>query len=124
MSQYPPPGSPAAAVAPASLLARAERLIEHRRLRDRVFADNGDLFGDPGFDILLWVFVEGLRNQSTTVAEISLAANVRSGTALRWVAVLAERGLIERQPSHDNLGHVSCSATGRERLTEYLQQAG
>ena len=120
MSQYAAPGSAAA----ASLLAKAERLIEHRRLRDRVFADNADLFGDPGLDILIWIFAEDLRDQLTTVAEISLATSVRSGTALRWVSVLAERGLIERQPSHDGLGHVSCSAIGRERLIEYLQQAG
>lgn len=53
------------------------------------------LFANPGLDILLFLFAEGLDGATVTTNACCAAAGVPRTTALRWIKLLQERGLID-----------------------------
>jgi hypothetical protein len=74
------------------LLIRA--VVRARRLRDEHFPD--DLFADPAWDILLDLMAARLERKQVTVSSLCIAAAVPPTTALRWISVLTERGMVVR----------------------------
>jgi len=61
-----------------------------------------DAFGidlaNPGWSLLLELFRCYLEKRPVRLARLTENARVATTTALRWLDVLAERGLVERQP--------------------------
>lgn len=53
------------------------------------------LFANPGLDILLFLFAEGVDGRTVTTNACCAAAGVPRTTALRWVKLLQDRGLID-----------------------------
>ena len=78
--------------------AKAALLYKARRRRAEHFAIVGDLFGEPVWDLLLDLFIAHERGQKVSVSSASAAACVPTTTALRTIAKLIERGLIEDRP--------------------------
>ena len=76
--------------------ARARAVYRARRQRDAAFGDNMDLFGEPAWDIMLDLLVAEADGRQISITSASVAANVPPTTALRMIAILEERGLIER----------------------------
>lgn len=74
----------------------AQSMYEARELRSNYFDD--DLFGEPAWDILTDLFVHMDRGRQVSVTSACIASRVPPTTALRWVGVLMDRGLIERVP--------------------------
>lgn len=72
-------------------LARAFT-ASRRRLTTHLDAS---LFANPGLDIMLFLFAEGQGGRAVTTNACCAAAGVPSTTALRWVKLLQERGLID-----------------------------
>jgi len=87
-------------------------MLRARRLRDEHFP--GDLFADPAWDILLDLMAARLERKQVTVSSLCVAAAVPPTTALRWIGVLAERGLLVR----------AADATDRRRAFVELSDAG
>jgi len=56
------------------------------------------LFGEPGWDILLDLYVATVQDRKISVSSACIGAAVPSTTALRWLNLLSERGMIERYP--------------------------
>lgn len=81
---------------PPSLSARALALYKARRARTAVFSGHGDLFGEPAWDILLDLFIAREAGRQVYVSSACIAADVPATTALRWLAILQQRGLVER----------------------------
>ena len=79
---------------PASLRL-ATTLYGLRRRRDAV-ADRKGLFGEPGWDILLDLFIAEQRRSEIQVSSVCIDASVPSTTILRWIARLEREGLIYR----------------------------
>jgi hypothetical protein len=67
-------------------------------VRRRIFEHDDSLFADPGWDILLDLYVERVERRSVTVSSACIAANVPTTTGLRWLERLHRRGLITRTP--------------------------
>lgn len=76
------------------VLAKVVETYKARRRRKRYLA--ADLFGEPGWDLLLDLFAARLQNRSISVSSACIAADVPSTTGLRWLGVLEQSGLIER----------------------------
>ncbi len=57
-----------------------------------------DLLGEPAWDILLDLAISYLDGQRIQTTAVGLNAGLPPTTALRWVAQLAERGLVRRIP--------------------------
>ncbi len=72
------------------------RKIRARRERDAKFPP--DLFGEPAWDLLLGLFLACLEQRRVTVTNACNFAAVPPTTALRWLATLGQRGLVQRYP--------------------------
>lgn len=90
-AEMPADRAPAAPPSPQ----RIRHLISMRRLRDRFF--NVDLFADPAWDILLDLSASRLERRSVSVSSLCIAAAVPPTTALRWIRMMTDQGLLERR---------------------------
>lgn len=80
----------------AQMVNTARAMYRNRRLRPRIFADD-TLFGEPAWDILLDLFIAEVDNKPLSVTAACIGAAVPTSTALRWLAILEERGLLRRE---------------------------
>ena len=70
------------------------RIIRQRQLRARFF--DGELFADPGWDMLLDLTAARAEHKRVSVTSLCIASGVPPTTALRWIAQMKEFGLFER----------------------------
>jgi DNA-binding MarR family transcriptional regulator len=118
----PSPGYAPETSGPADLeFVRA--LLRARRLRDEHFP--ADLFADPAWDILLDLMAARLERKQVTVSSLCVAAAVPPTTALRWIGVLAERGLLVRavDSTDRRRAFVDLSDAAARALGGWLRQA-
>ena len=107
---------------PASNPHRAYR---ERRMRDEYFGQPG-LFGEPAWDILLDLTQAEMAGRKLSVTSACIGACVPPTTALRWLAVLEQHGLVERE-SDSNDGRrafVRLSDEGIRKMTGYFEEIG
>jgi len=106
----------------APMLAEfARNAYRDRRRRGEIFDDAG-LFGEPAWDILLDLFIAAKERKRLPVTSACIGAAVPSTTALRWLTVLEEKGLILRE--HDTTDarriFVRLSSEGYEKMVAYF----
>lgn len=90
--------------------ARARKHLEARRARARFLPV--DLFGEPAWDLLLDLFVAGEEGKGVSITSACIASGAPSTTALRWIGVLEERGLIVKVPDPEDGRRIYVSLTG------------
>lgn len=92
-----------------------------RRSRNRFF--DGDMFADPAWDILLELYAAKLGQQKVAVGHLCEAAGVPATTALRWISMLQNKGLIERtaDPMDGRRFHLSLSSAGLCTMGSYFR---
>lgn len=85
-----------------SLTTIAENLYRFRRRRDALMTSRfgTDIFADPAWDIILDLYIQNSKNQDVCVTSACTAAMVPVTTALRYITVLSDRGMIERSKNH------------------------
>ena len=71
-----------------------------RRKRTSIFGDS-ELFGEPGWDILLDLYIAQVEEKPVSVSSACIGSASPPTTGLRWLGVLTEQGLIARE--HDPL---------------------
>jgi hypothetical protein len=90
-----------AAVATASVIApdseiaavtKIKNIIAARAARNRLFGN--ELFADPAWDILLDLTIARAESRRISVSSLCIAANVPTTTALRYIKMMTEKGLI------------------------------
>lgn len=99
-------------------------MYDRRRERNRLFF-GAKIFGEPAWDMLLALYCfDRDQRQLLTVTALSLAAEVKPTTGLRWQNTLLSLGLMERGPGpKDNrCVYVRLSQKGRGVLEEYLRR--
>lgn len=93
-----PPATASTRAKPGNLDQSDLRALLHaRRRRAHFFPD--DLFADPAWDILLELYAAELAQRRIATSSLCIAAGVPATTALRWIGVLEDKGLISR---HDD----------------------
>ena len=70
-------------------------MIRLRRNRDYFF--DSELFADPAWDMLLELYACHLGQQRISVTSLCAGAAVPATTALRWIAALQAKDLVERR---------------------------
>ncbi len=70
------------------------KIIQQRQLRARFF--DGDLFGDPAWDMLLDLTAARVEHVRVSVTSLCIASGVPPTTALRWISQMTDAGLLER----------------------------
>ena len=99
----------------------ARSVYRERRHRAEVFNDPS-LFGEPAWDILLDLFIAAKERKRLPVTSACIGAAVPATTALRWLTVLEEKGLILRENDTADARRVfvRLSADGYEKMVTYF----
>lgn len=94
-----------------------------RRRRATVFADP-TLFGEPAWDILLDLFIAAKERKRLPVTSACIGSAVPATTALRWLTVLEEKGLIVRENDANDARRVfvRLSTDGYEKMVAYFSE--
>lgn len=100
----------------------AREMLAARRMRAEVF--DADLFGEPAWDILLELFVAGEEGTPVALSSAGIGSMVPPTTALRWLRLLEERGIVLRRldPADGRRTHVALSEAARARLATLLNR--
>ncbi|MCB2079774.1 MAG: winged helix DNA-binding protein [Novosphingobium sp.] len=100
-------------------LAEAEYL--RRRYRDQIFADPS-LFGEPTWDILLDLMTSEMKGRKLSVTSACIGACVPSTTALRWLSVLENKGLVTRENDRKDgrRAFIRISPDGFRKMVNYF----
>lgn len=107
----------------AALAAYAESLYQERRRRSRHFPLH--LFAEPAWDILLDLFVNGVRHRAISMTSACIAGGIPATTGLRWLGLLEKEGLLLRETSGDDarVTLVRLSERGMDAVRNYLIEA-
>lgn len=115
----PPVGDQEGVVAADILISKAREILDDRRRREDVLGRA--MFGEPAWDILLWLYVlsSGPRQ---TVSSLANLINASKSTTLRWVDYLDSQRLIRREPhpTDRRAAFVELTEKGRGALGVYL----
>ncbi|MBB3695426.1 PAS domain S-box protein [Sphingomonas sp. BK580] len=105
------------------LRVAAERILAKRRLRSLYF--EGEMFGEPAFDLLLDLFVQELSHRQTYTTSAAVASGAPLTTALRQITMLVERGLVcrEADPVDRRRVLLRLTSAGNKQMWEYLAAA-
>lgn len=100
----------------------AAELLRMRQARADVF--DADMFSEPGWNILLDLFVCMCRAQNCSVSDLCVASGAPATTALRWLAKLDSMGLIARTNDGEDRRRclVFLSPRGRQKMIDYLSR--
>lgn len=110
-----------------SPVAPDPRLIDNiqklRRMRGQLI--DGDLFADPAWDILLELYAARIRHKQVSVTSLCIAAEVPTTTALRWISIMVERGILERRddPDDKRRAYVHLTEPVARKLSQYFAKA-
>ena len=102
------------------LWALAGRLYDARRVRDRMI--EGNLFGEPAWDMLLALYCSPVRGICLSTTSLSHAANAPVATGARWQKTLFDLELIRYGPhmSDDRQRLVGLTDKGKQLMESYL----
>lgn len=81
---------------------RAYTLLAQRRARDAAAGPLAELFGEPGWDILLTLYIAFEEGRTMRPADIASTIVVRPAVLARWLHVLQARGLIWSEGGEDD----------------------
>lgn len=97
-------------------------MAEYRNRRDRAHFLDSELFGEPAWDILLDLFTARLLGRRLSVSAVCIGSYVPPTTALRWITVLVDAGLAEREldESDKRRQWISLSKPGERAMRSYF----
>ncbi|USU03958.1 hypothetical protein NF699_12890 [Sphingomonadaceae bacterium OTU29LAMAA1] len=109
------PGDDALATLACSITGARRKLADHLE---------ASLFANPGLDIMLFLFAEGLNGATVTTNACCAAAGVPRTTALRWIKLLQDRGLVlgSDDVSDRRVTMLALSQTGRSTIRAWLTE--
>lgn len=99
---------------------RASTALARRRRRAQFFKRG--MVGEPPFDLLLTLYVEGARREAISITELAQLADLPSSTSARWLQYLEGEGFVERKrdESDKRILRASLTATGSAKLDEFF----
>lgn len=100
------------------------RIIQQRQLRARYF--DGELFGDPAWDILLDLAAARVEHKRVSVTSLCIASNVPPTTALRWITMMVDSGLLERieDDTDRRRAFVTLTEKASDAIARYFFEVG
>ena len=100
------------------------RIIRQRQLRARFF--DGELFGDPAWDMLLDLTVARAEHTRVSVTSLCIASGVPPTTALRWIGQMTEAGLFQRVEDEADRRRAFVALTDKaaDAMASYFAELG
>lgn len=102
----------------------ARATYAQRRKRAVIFGDP-ELFGEPGWDILLDLYIAHAEEKAVSVSSACIGSASPPTTGLRWLGVLSDQGLVQREHDPDDQRRVLIQLTekGLKAMDEYFSCA-
>ncbi|MDC8753235.1 MarR family winged helix-turn-helix transcriptional regulator [Erythrobacter sp. sf7] len=106
-------------------LALARLAYSLRRKRAAIFG-NPELFGEPGWDILLDLYVAHAEGKPVSVSSACIGSAAPATTGLRWLGILADEGLIVRENDAEDNRRVlvRLTRTGITAMERFFDEMG
>ncbi len=106
----------------------ARKAYALRRKRATIFG-NPLLFGEPAWDILLDLYIAHAEGKPVSVSSACIGSAAPATTGLRWLGVLADEGLVERENDADDNRRVlvrltSAGFEAMERFFDAVEISG
>lgn len=103
------------------LWAIASAEYQSRRLRERMIKFSA--FADPAWDMLLDLFIEGSKGKLVSVKSACIASRAPNTTALRYIQLLQDEGLIAKRgdPADGRRQLLALTVEGRRQMVRYLR---
>lgn len=100
------------------------RIIRQRQQRARFF--DGDLFGDPAWDMLLDLTAARVEHTRVSVTSLCIASGVPPTTALRWIGQMTEAGLFQRNEDDSDRRRAFITLTDKaaDAMARYFADLG
>lgn len=100
-----------------------QRIVRCRRLRAELFGEG--LFADPAWDMLLDLAAARAARKHVSITALCIASGVPTTTALRWIRLLEQAGLVLRaeDPTDRRRSHVSLTDKAAGAMARYLAEA-
>ena len=104
--------------------ALLHEMLVARRGRTRFFPDG--LFSDPAWDILLDLLKSRLSQRRVSVSSVCVASNAPPTTALRWIKLLENEGLVTRRadPFDGRRFYIELTEQAEASLGQYFASVG
>lgn len=106
------------------LVIRAENLLKWSRLKAQYLNLGTGLFSDSCWDMCLDIYICDLKDERITVSSVAHSSGIPMTTAMRYINVMSEEGLLEKtpNPSDNRMIFVSTSASCKERMSDVLKK--
>ena len=100
------------------------RILRQRQARARFF--DGDLFGDPAWDMLLDLTAARAEHTRVSVTSLCIASGVPPTTALRWIGQMTDSGLLERVDDETDRRRAFIALTDKaaDAMARYFAELG
>lgn len=97
-------------------------IIRSRQMRLRFF--DHELFADPAWDMLLDLTAARGEHLRVSVTSLCIASGVPTTTALRWIKVLEQSGLVRRieDEADRRRAFVCLTERGIDAMTQYFEE--
>lgn len=107
----------------AELIIQAEKLLKWSRLKAEYLNMGTGLFSDSCWDMCLDIYICDLKGEQITVSSVAHSSGIPMTTAMRYINVMSEEGLLEKtpNPSDNRMIFVSTSSSCKERISDVLQ---
>jgi hypothetical protein len=116
---------PVTAPKDASPLDRAKLHYKSRRNRELIFGHN-DLFGEPAWDMIIDLFIASEEGKRVSVSSLCIASAGPMSTALRWITILENEGIVFRVADKNDARrvHLYLSDDAKDRIRSHFSIHG
>lgn len=110
---------------PVDLIDHAEKFLHWGRLKSGALDTGNGLFADSCWNMCLDIYICGLKDEQVTVSAIAHSSGIPMTTAMRYINVMAEQGLLEKSsnPADNRMVFVAASLECRNRIESLLSSA-
>lgn len=112
-------------MSPIDLINRAEKFLHWGRLKSATLDTGTGLFADSCWNMCLDIYICGLKEEQVTVSAIAHSSGIPMTTAMRYINVMFEQGLLEKSsnPVDQRMVFVATSPACREKIEKILSSA-
>ena len=95
-------------------------MIRLRRLREGQFGT--ELFSEPGWEMLLDLYVQRIAGRRVSITSLCTASCAPMATALRWLELIRKQGWVTREDdaTDSRRAFVALSRSGEVAVSSYL----
>ena len=99
-------------------------IIRARQMRLRFFGE--DLFADPAWDMLLDLTAARGEHRRVSITSLCIASGVPTTTALRWIKLLEQSGLVQRieDETDRRRAFISLTDRGTDAMARFFKAVG